>query len=170
MANIAALLQQLQGGNQQADPLAQLLQSRGAPAAPFSSFTKPVQLPNSIQQQAQQQDMSSDFYGQLNAISDSVAEQRQAAEDAIAQNAQKAHDDALMRKIKAMIPQGTPYSGGSGSGGNSPAVALPSGFGGGYSKPKNNLPILPDIGKGYPNTAPPQSAHDRMCSARPDLC
>lgn len=160
MANIAALFQQLQGGNPQtADPLGQLLQSRGAPAAPFSSTLRSQQLPNLVQQQAQTQDQSSDFYGQLNAISDNVDQQRQAAEDMIARNAQKAHDDALMRKIRAMIPQQVNYSGGGGasySGG--PSIALPPGLGSSHSSGGGGsiLPILPDIAKGQPNVAPPR--------------
>lgn len=177
MANIAALLQQLQGGGQQqsADPLGQLLASRGAPNAPFSSGIQSQPLPNLIQQQAHAQDQSSDFYTQLNAISDNVSEQRQAAEDMIARNAQKAHDDALMRKIRAMIPQqvntgGGGYSGGGGGGGGLlpilPGGSAPrSGGGGGL------LPILPDIGSGKNGSpwvaAPPRS---RLCDVRPDLC
>lgn len=160
MANIAALLQQLQGGNQaQADPLGQLLQSRGAPAAPFSSALRSQQLPNLVQQQAQAQDQSSDFYGQLNAISDNVTQQRQAAEDSIARNAQKAQQEALMRKIRSMIPQqintGGGFSGGGYSGG--PSIALPPGLGSsGGKKSGGILPILPDISKGQPNVAAPR--------------
>jgi ElaB/YqjD/DUF883 family membrane-anchored ribosome-binding protein len=168
MANIAALLQQLQGNQQIADPLGQLLQSRGAPAAPFSSSIKSQPLPNLVQQQAQAQDQSSDFYSQLNAISDNVTEQRQAAEDMIARNAQKAHDDALLRKIKAMIPQQVSYSGGGGSsysgGGYSggPSIALPPGLGSSSSHKSSGggiLPILPDISggsKGGPSVAGPR--------------
>lgn len=162
MANIAALLQSLQG-NQQNDPLASLLQSRGAPVAPFSSGVKPIQLPNLVQQQAQAQDQSSDFYGQLNAITDNVTAQRQAAEDAIARNAQKAHDEALMRKIRAMIPQQVSYSGGGLSsgfsgGGGGPSISLPPGLGSPshHSGGGSILPILPDITKGSPNVAPPR--------------
>lgn len=180
MANIAALLQQLQGGgNKQqpmTDPLGQLLQSRGAAPAPFSSGIQSQQMPNLMQQQAHAQDQSSDFYGQLNAISDNVAEQRQAAEDAIARNSAKAQQDALMRKIRSMIPQqvstggGGGYSGGGGGGGGLlpilPGGSAPrSGGGGGL------LPILPDIGSGKNGSpwvaAPPRS---RLCDVRPDLC
>lgn len=174
MANIAAFLQQLQGG-QTADPLGQLLQSRGAPAAPFSSGLRSQPLPNLIQQQAHAQDQSSDFYTQLNAISDNVSEQRQAAEDMIARNAQKAQQDALMRKIQAMIPQGVSTGGGfagssGGAGGGNPSISLPPGLG---SRRKSGgggsiLPILPDItGKG-PSVAPPR--HNSLCDVRPDLC
>lgn len=173
MANIAALLQQLQGGNQASDPLAQMLQSRGAPAAPFSSFLKSQPLPNLMQQQAQAQDQSGDFYGQLNAISDNVSEQRQAAEDSIARNAQKAQQDALMRKIRSMIPQGVSSGGGfSGGGGGSPSISLPPGLGSSH-KSGGGIPILPDItggSRGGPVVAGPPSAREIMCRARPDLC
>lgn len=157
MANIAALLQQLQGGNNSADPLAALLQSRGAPAAPFSSGLQSQALPNLVQQQAAAQDQSSDFYGQLSAISDRVSEQRQAAEDSIARNAQKAQQEALMRKIRAMIPQQVnSYSSGSG-GYSNPSIALPPGLGNSRRKKSGSiLPILPDISKGQPNVAPPR--------------
>lgn len=162
MANIAALLQTLQGGQVNADPLGQLLQSRGAPAAPFSSALRPQQLPNLVQQQAQRQDQSSDFYTQLSAISDRITEQRQAAEDAIARNAQKTHDEALMRKIRAMIPSGGGFSGvgggySGGGGYSSPSIALPPGLGGHKSGGGGGggiLPILPDITGGKKSKGP----------------
>lgn len=164
MANIGQLLQSLQG-RQAVDPLSELLQSRGAAAAPFSSGLKPQALPNLVQQQAQAQDQSSDFYNQLQYIADNVNEQRQAAEDSIARNAQKAHDDALMRKIRAMIPQqisyggGGGYSGGGGGGYSLPLVAPPS-LSGGHKSGGSILPILPDITGGRsPKVAKPCTPH-----------
>lgn len=181
MANIAALLSNLGGGNQQGpavDPFAQLLQSRGATPPPFSSSIQPMDMPNVIQAQAQAQDQSGDFYGMLNSISDRINSNRQAAEDAIAQNAQKAHEEALMRKIQSMIPQPS-YGGGGGSSYiNTGGInGNPGGGGGGSSSIFPSLPgagggfHLPDISGNNPVVAtPPDIGRQHMCSVRPDLC
>lgn len=160
MANIANLLSTLQGNV--VDPFSQLLASRGAQQAPFTSQVKPIAQPNLVQQQAQAQDQSTAFYQMLSSISDRINTNRAEAEDAIARNAQKAQEEALMRKIRSMIPS-VSYGGSGGftggGGSNYPIAPFPS-LGSSSGKKSSGggiLPILPDITKGGPAVAPPRS-------------
>lgn len=173
MANLQFLLSKLQG-QQAINPAVQLLQNHQA--VQTTSGIKPPDLPNVIQAQAQAQDLSPDFYNQLSAISDRIGQNRQEAEDIIAQNAAKAQQEALLRRIRAMIPQpistGGGYSGYSGGGSSylNPSGSILSNPAGGHSSSGSIFPDitggggrdftggvhLPVIGGNNPVVAPPR--------------
>lgn len=148
------------------DPFDALLQSRGAQRGAFTSKIQPLTSPNSAMLYQDVPTDSSGFYNQLSAIQDSINSRNQETANIVAQKQAQAQQEALMRRIRAMIPSYSPNGGG---GGSTPTVSAPP-----HVSSPPPLPHLPSV---YPPKSPfpspvvaPPANPNPLCKLFPGVC
>lgn len=140
------------------DPFDRLLRSRTGGGPQTTSNTAPAPLPMNLFAATKNASQLNNRFGDLQAIAERTQEHRGQYEEMIARQVAKKQQEALLRKIKAMMPTmgGVNGSGGLGSlgggGGTTPIPNLPGSNNGGL--PGVHLPtIAPGIPDLYDNTS-----------------
>lgn len=131
------------------DPFDKLLRSRIPGQGQTTSNLTPSPLPMNLFTNTKNSSQLDNRYKDLQAISDRTTEQRNGTEEKIARQIQKQQQDAMMRKIKALMavphyPGGGGGIGGGGTGGlGGLNPSLPKPKGNGYNLPYLTPPVVP---------------------------